>query len=78
VTEVSSLTARRARRRSLRISLVLAGIGWLAVVGSMRGAGPEVVVLPTTGIVDEGIARYLADRIAQAERDGAATRSSSS
>jgi membrane-bound serine protease (ClpP class) len=38
----------------------------------MRGAGPEVVVLPTTGIVDEGMARYLADGIAQAERDGAA------
>lgn len=66
------MTARRARRRSFRISLVLAGIGWLAVVGSMRGAGPEVVVLPTTGIVDEGMARYLADGIAQAERDGAA------
>ena len=31
-------------------------------------AGPEVVVLPTTGIVDEGMARYLEDGIARAEQ----------
>ena len=69
------MTARRARptrRHSLGLSLFLAVVGWLAVVGSMRGAGPEVIVLPTTGIVDEGMARYLADGIATAERDGAA------
>jgi membrane-bound serine protease (ClpP class) len=30
------------------------------------------VILPTTGIVDEGMARYLEDGIDQAERDGAA------
>lgn len=75
VAEASSLIARRPvrlRRRSVRISLALAAIGWLAVVGAIRGAGPEVVVLPTTGIVDEGMARYLADGIATAERDGAA------
>jgi membrane-bound serine protease (ClpP class) len=64
--------ARRARRRSLGIALFLAVVGWLSAVASMRGAGPEVVVLPTTGIVDEGMARYLADGLASAERDGAA------
>jgi len=63
---------RRARRRSHLISLFLAVVGWLAVVGSLRGAGPEVIVLPTTGIVDEGMFRYLAEGIEQAERDGAA------
>jgi membrane-bound serine protease (ClpP class) len=66
------LVVRRAPRRSLWPSLILAAIGWLAVVGSMRGAGAEVIVLPTTGIVDEGMARYLEDGIATAERDGAA------
>ncbi|TAK00349.1 MAG: nodulation protein NfeD [Chloroflexota bacterium] len=63
---------RRVRRRTLRISILLATLGLLAVVGSIRAAGPEVVILPTTGIVDEGMARYLADGIDQAERDGAA------
>ena len=66
------MATRRARRRSLRISFFLAVVGWLAVVASMRGAEPEVIVLPTTGIVDEGMARYLADGIETAERNGAA------
>ncbi|MCI0584157.1 MAG: nodulation protein NfeD [Chloroflexi bacterium] len=65
-------SAPRARNRRIRISIFLALVGLLAVVGSMRAAGPEVVVLPTTGIVDEGMFRYLADGIDQAERDGAA------
>ncbi|MEW5989796.1 MAG: nodulation protein NfeD [Chloroflexota bacterium] len=63
---------RRPRRHRLGLSLVLAAVGLLAVAGSMQAAGPEVVVLPTTGIVDEGMARYLAGGIDQAERDGAA------
>jgi membrane-bound serine protease (ClpP class) len=66
------LPSRRDSRRSIRISLLLAAVGWLASVGAVAGAGPEVVVLPTTGIVDEGMARYLDDEIGQAERDGAA------
>jgi membrane-bound serine protease (ClpP class) len=69
------MTARRARparRRSVRISLFLAVIGLFALAGSMQAAGPEVVILPTTGIVDEGMARYLEDGIDQAERDGVA------
>ena len=49
-------------------------LGWLLLFASAaRGAGPEVVVLPTTGIVDEGMAKYLEDYIASAEeRDAAA------
>lgn len=53
-----------------RLVVVLAALAWLVVAASTRAAGPTVVVLPTTGIVDDGMARYLADGIAQAERDG--------
>ena len=63
---------RRSRRRSIRISVLLAAIGWLVAVGSILGAAPEVVVLPTTGIVDEGMLRYLEDGISRAEDEGAA------
>jgi membrane-bound serine protease (ClpP class) len=38
----------------------------------VHAAGPEVVVLPTTGIVDDSMAKYLADNIATAEQRGAA------
>lgn len=47
-------------------------LGWLLLASGARGAGPEVVVLPTTGIVDSSMAKYLADSIGQAESDGAA------
>ena len=50
--------------------MALGAIG-LAASG-VRGAGPEVVVLPTTGIVDHTMAKYLADSIASAEQRGAA------
>ena len=43
----------------------------LAASGA-RGAGPEVVVLPTTGVVDEGMAKYLEDNSALAADRGAA------
>lgn len=42
-------------------------LGWLVLATGARGAGPEVVVLPTTGIVDSTMAKYLADSIADAE-----------
>lgn len=66
------MVRRRAPRRPLRISLLLAALGWVAAVGAVAGAGREVIVLPTTGIVDQGMARYLEDGIASAEREGAA------
>src|SRR5258708_19799235 len=61
---------RRAAR--LRLAFALAALGLLLLSTRVRGAGPTVVVLPTTGIVDEGMAKYLADGIGQAQRDGAA------
>ena len=36
------------------------------------GTGPTVVVLPATGVVDSVLAGYIAEGIAQADRDGAA------
>ena len=59
-------------RRPTRLPVFLALFGALLVAAGARGAGREVIVLPTTGIVDEGMARYLADGIARAERDDAA------
>ena len=47
-------------------------LGWLLFASGARGAGPEVVVLPTTGIVDHTMAKYLEDSITQAEANGAA------
>jgi membrane-bound serine protease (ClpP class) len=62
----------RGRRGRLRLSLALIASGWLLLAASARAAGPEVVVLPTTGIVDDSMAKYLADNIAAAEDRGAA------
>lgn len=42
-------------------------LGWLVLAGSTRAAGPEVMVLPTTGIVDGSMAKYLEDSITLAE-----------
>jgi membrane-bound serine protease (ClpP class) len=42
-------------------------LGWLLFATGARGAGPEVVVLPTTGIVDSTMAKYLEDSITAAE-----------
>jgi membrane-bound serine protease (ClpP class) len=48
-------------------------LGATALATSALAAGDkEVVLLPTTGIVDQGMAQYLHDGIARAERDGAA------
>jgi membrane-bound serine protease (ClpP class) len=52
----------------LRVSLALMALGWLLLaVAGARGAGPEIVVLPTTGVVDSAMAKYLDDQITQAE-----------
>lgn len=65
------MTRHLARRPSHR-SVLLALLGIVLLSAGARGAGREVVVLPTTGIVDQVMARYLADGIARAERDNAA------
>jgi len=60
------------RGTRLRLAFALAGLGLLLLAAGARGAGPSVVVLPTTGIVDEGMAKYLADGVQRADTDGAA------
>jgi membrane-bound serine protease (ClpP class) len=62
---------RRATRLLSGLSLAL-GVFALAAGGTSGASEHEVIVLPTTGVVDQGMAQYLADGIAQAERDGAA------
>jgi membrane-bound serine protease (ClpP class) len=55
------------------VSSLAIGLGGLALAASALAAdGKQVVVLPTTGIVDQGMAQYLRDGIQRAERDGAA------
>ena len=72
VTTVSTGGRPRVRRRVLRLSLTLIAGGWLLLATSARGAGPAVIVLPTTGIVDEAMAKYLDDNITIAEQRHAA------
>ena len=71
--------ARAARTRPQRLpllprqSLAVIAVGAMMLVASgVRGTGHEVVVLPTTGIVDHTMAKYLADSIQVAETNGAA------
>lgn len=67
----TSIVARRAIRLLSGLFLTL---GMLALVSSATAAAGEraVIVLPTTGIVDQGMAHYLDEGIARAEREGAA------
>ena len=61
-------------RRQLSRSIVGAALlgGLLGIAGNAQAAGGDVVrVLPTTGIVDNVMAGYLADGIARADQDGA-------
>jgi membrane-bound serine protease (ClpP class) len=61
---------RHVARLLSSLALALVAVG---MASSVLAAGEkEVIVLPTTGIVDQGMAQYLADGIARAERDGAA------
>jgi membrane-bound serine protease (ClpP class) len=69
---MSTKGRRRGRSGLLRLSLGLIAAGWLLLASSVQAAGPEVIVLPTTGIVDDSMAKYLADNIAGAEQRGAA------
>ena len=60
------------RGSRLRLAFALAALGLLLLSSTARGASPTVVLLPTTGIVDDGMAHYLADGLSTAEADGAA------
>ena len=67
---MAPLVGRHIARLLSGLSL---GLGVLMLATSALAAGDkQVIVLPTTGIVDQGMAQYLRDGIAQAERDGAA------
>lgn len=67
---------RPSRRfRPLRIAALVAFLlGAFGILGSgtLAADAPHVVVLPTTGIVDNVMAGYLRESIAKADRDGAA------
>lgn len=65
-------SGRRRVRRGLSLVTALLGVLMLAASASAETSQPVVVVLPTTGIVDQGMAQYLADGIASAAQDGAA------
>lgn len=62
---------RRATRLLSGLSLAL-GIFALAASATSAAGERDVLVLPTTGIVDQGMAHYIAEGIARAEHDGAA------
>jgi membrane-bound serine protease (ClpP class) len=51
--------------------MAVVALGWLLLAGSTGAAGPNVVVLPTTGVVDSTMAQYLSTSIAQAASDHA-------
>lgn len=59
------------RGRISRIALALSAVGFVLFASSASAAGPQVVVLPTTGEVDQTMADYLRSSIAQAQTDGA-------
>lgn len=66
------MTDRIARPvRRLALLLALTGL-FLLTTSQARGAEPKVVVLPTTGVVDQVMAGYLDDRIREAAEAGAA------
>jgi membrane-bound serine protease (ClpP class) len=64
-----SFVARPALRVLFALASLLGLLGMVA--GNTFGAGRSVVVLPSTGIVDDVMATYLHEGIAQAQRDGA-------
>ena len=47
-------------------------LGLVGLAGTTRAAGKTVYLLPTTGIVDDGMAHYIAGGIARGQQDGAA------
>jgi len=61
-----------ASRLRLPLSLALLGLLMVVAATSGRAAGPVVVVLPATGVVDNVLAGYLEEGIDAAARQGAA------
>jgi membrane-bound serine protease (ClpP class) len=72
---MTSSLGSRARRsfRHLASGLLAAGLAWLLAASAFaQAAPPRVVVLPTSGVVDQVMSGYLAEGIAKAHREGAA------
>ncbi|OGO55684.1 MAG: hypothetical protein A2V85_11585 [Chloroflexi bacterium RBG_16_72_14] len=63
---------RHRSRLRLPLAPVFLLLGLFVLAAAGRAAGPEVVVLPTSGVVDNVMAGYLGDGIAQAADEGAA------
>jgi membrane-bound serine protease (ClpP class) len=69
---MSHMTTRtRSPLRRLPLALVVLGGLLVVLAGAGRAAGPEVVLLPTTGVVDNVMAGYLEDGVARAAESGA-------
>ncbi|MBA2253880.1 MAG: hypothetical protein H0W07_02030, partial [Chloroflexi bacterium] len=65
-------TVRHLLRPLRALALASLVFGVLAMLGSgVLGATPRVVVLPTTGVVDNVMSSYLSESIVRAQRDGA-------
>jgi membrane-bound serine protease (ClpP class) len=63
---------RRIGRRPIRLLVAALAAAWLALAPAVHGAGPQVVVLTATGVVDNVMAGYLSDGVAGAAQSGAA------
>jgi len=66
------LIRRHLFRAALGVPFVLGLVGLAAGDLARAADGRQVIVLPTTGIVDNVMAGYLADGVARGERDGVA------
>ncbi|MFI5261543.1 MAG: nodulation protein NfeD [Candidatus Limnocylindrales bacterium] len=62
----------RAMLLAAGAALLLAATGHAAQAAGTPTTAPNVVVLPTTGVVDQVMAGYISDGIAQAHAEGAA------
>ena len=66
------MTSASTLRHRLPLMFVWLGVLLLVLAGAGRAAGPEVVVLPATGVVDNVLANYIEDGVGRAAREGAA------
>ena len=67
-----TLASRRRPLRHLASGMLALGLAWLLTATAFGQEGaPRVVVLPTSGVVDQVMSGYLRDGIAKAHREGA-------
>jgi membrane-bound serine protease (ClpP class) len=65
------MTPARLIRRSLHLLVLVVGMLMLGAATLGQPAGGHVVVLPTSGVVDQVLAGYVREGIARAEAEGA-------